>query len=489
MEDGKGKLIDQESAVMTAEQLEEELRKKIGVEIDYSTIKLGYFVKFLLFSGLGVCIFFAPICADGVTPMVALINVIKNTLGTVKDWMTLCICTGLAITITIAKVSKKGILAEFHKDDGIVDMILMYIAVVCAFVIKLSPTSAYSAGAAENVSFIQKIMDPEVGPLALSLAGNVFFTVSIAGWLVTLLIEFGILEFVGTLMEPIMRRLFRIPGQSAVDALSSFVAAPAVGVFLTNRLYRENVYTEKEACCISTNFSVVSLGFFALLVSITGTEYMYGPAILCSLITVFILAAIVIRIPPLSWKKNQYYNGVQQTAEMAKPGKYTSDIFKKALAAATTKASRTSYSVFLTSIPGVVSFALKIVTFVASIATISLFLCWYTPVFQWIGLPMIPYLKLCQVPDAAAVAPATLVGIAEIALPVMTIAGRSIAPLAIFFVIVLSTVQIIFFTESANAMMKADMGLKFGELVVIFLIRTVIAIPIVSVFAHIFYPL
>ena len=36
-------------------------------------------------------------------------------------------------------------------------------------------------------------------------------------------------------------------------------------------------------------------------------------------------------------------------------------------------------------------------------------------------------------------------------------------------------------------MMKADMGLKFGQLIVIFLIRTVIAIPIVSVFAHIIY--
>ena len=260
-----------------------------------------------------------------------------------------------------------------------------------------------------------------------------------------------------------------------------------MGVYLTNRLYNENVYTEKEACCISTNFSVVSLGFFALLVSITGTEYMYGPAVLCSLIIVFILAIIVIRIPPLSWKKDVYRNGVVQTPELARPGKYTMGIFKKALAAATTKAKKTQYSVFITSIPDVLSFALKIVSFVMSIATISLFLCWYTPIFKWIGMPMIPYLQLCQMPDAAVIAPATLVGCAEIALPVMTIAGQQISEMAIFFVIVLSTVQIIFFTESANAMMKADMGLKFGQLIVIFLIRTVIAIPIVSVFAHIIY--
>ena len=90
-------------------------------------------------------------------------------------------------------------------------------------------------------------------------------------------------------------------------------------------------------------------------------------------------------------------------------------------------------------------------------------------------------------PDAAVIAPATLVGIAEIALPVMTIAGMNIAPMSIFFVIVLSTVQIIFFTESANAMMQSDLNLKFLELVLIFLIRTLIAIPIVAVFAHVLF--
>ena len=485
--DENSKTTANTTPTMSAEELDRELTEKIGVVADYKTITGGNILKFLVFSLLGVWVFFIPTFGQS-TPMVALIDWLKVVLGSVKGWMTVIVCVGLAVTMTIAKVTKKGPLANFHKDDGIVDLILFYLAAIFSVAVQVLPVSEYSGGAAENVTFLQKAMDPEVGPMALDLAGTCLFTVTIAGWLVTLLIEFGILEFIGTLMEPIMRRLFKIPGQSAVDALSSFVAAPAVGVFLTNRLYNENVYTEKEACCIATNFSVVSLGFFALLVSITGTEYMYGTSILCSLITVFILAAIVIRIPPLSWKKNVYHNGVVQTPEMAKPGKYSAGIFKKALAAATTRASKTPYSVFLTSIPSVLSFALKIVAFVMSIASISLFLSWYTPVFEWIGTPMIPYLQLCQVPDAASVAPATLVGITEIAMPVMTIAGKALTPTAIFFVIVLSTVQIIFFTESANAMMKADMGLKFGQLVVIFLIRTIIAIPIVSLFAHLFYP-
>jgi len=36
-------------------------------------------------------------------------------------------------------------------------------------------------------------------------------------------------------------------------------------------------------------------------------------------------------------------------------------------------------------------------------------------------------------------------------------------------------------------MMQSDLNLKFPELVLIFLIRTLIAIPIVAVFAHVLF--
>ena len=110
--------------------------------------------------------------------------------------------------MTIAKVTKKGPLAKFHKDDGIVDLVLFYLAAVFSVAVKLLPVSEYSGGAAENVTFLAEGYGPEVGPMALDLAGTTLFTVTIAGWLVTLLIEFGILEFIGTLMEPIMRKVF-----------------------------------------------------------------------------------------------------------------------------------------------------------------------------------------------------------------------------------------------------------------------------------------
>lgn len=478
MEENNKSVTTEEVKTKTAEQIERELQEELGVKVDYNTINPANILKFLIMSGLGIFIFFINITINGSTavPMVQLINAVKGFLGgDVRNYLVMLIGIALSITFTISRVQKDGPIAKFHAKDGWFTGALYYLCAIFSIItiFKIGPEQIHS--------------NSMVGPEAIYLAGSVLLTVTIAGWLVTFLTEFGILEFIGTLMEPIMRPLFKVPGQSAVDALSSFVAAPAVGVFITNKLYNRGIYTRKEACCIATNFSVCSLGFFALLCSTAEVEYMYGTVILSSLLIVFILAAIVIRIPPLSLKKNEYFNGMEQTPEMRKYKKDENGIVKKALGASTTKVSGTPFDVFIKAIPDVLSFALKIVTFVMSIAVISLWLSEYTPLFDWIGMPMIPYLNLVQMPDAAAIAPACLVGIAEIFLPVLTIAGMEIAPMSIFFVIVLSTVQIIFFTESANAMMQSDMGLKFPELVLIFLIRTIIAIPIVSVFAHIFY--
>lgn len=404
---------EKDVAELDAKQLEEELNKNVGVAVDYSTMTRNNLFKFLIFSAIGVWVFFIPTNIGGVSnvPMVLLIDAVKALLGsTVMNWMVLILCIALSVTFTISRIQKDGPIHRFHKKDGWGTGILYYLSAVFAVMV------VFNVGPSQ-------IVNDSVGIEAIGLAGSTLLTVTIAGWLVNFLIEFGILEFIGTLMEPIMRKVFKLPGQSAVTAVSAFVAAPAVGVFMTDRLYHENVYTHKEACCVATNFSVVSLGFFALLVTITDTQYMYGKVVISSLVIVFILAAIVIRIPPLSRKKDRYYNGVEQTAAMRKSSKYSKDTMKKAVAASTTKVSQTPYSIFVTSIPGVLSFTVKIVTFVQALATIALFISNYTPFFDWIGMPMVPYLELCQMPDAAAIAPATLVGIAEIALPVMTIAG------------------------------------------------------------------
>lgn len=458
-----------------AEAVEKALNEQVGVKIDPAKLTSANKIKFIIFAIIGVWIFFINTPGLGAVPMVWLSNLVKSTLKPYFTYIVTAVCIFLVVTYTYGKINKNSWCGEFMKKDGILNGILYYIAlIVCLMVMfKVGP---------------EQFLDPEVGPEAVYLAGACMCTITIAGWLVNLLTEFGMLEFIGTLITPLMRRLFCLPGQSAIDAVSSFVAAPAAGVFITNKLYCERVYTEKEAACIMTNFSVVSLGLQALIASIVGHDEYYGKMIVFSLLIVFIMAAIVIRIPPLSRRPDTYYDGSVQTPEMRKPGHYTADTLPNAFKAGVTKAADGKISILLTALPDLLSFVVKIIGFIAGLAAVVLWLGYYTPVFDWIGMIMIPYLKLCQIPDAAVVAPSTLIGITEVLMPALLIEGKAISECAIFFVCLISTVQIIFFDESANAMMASEVPFKGLELVLIFLIRTIIAIPICSIVAHILFP-
>ena len=82
------------------------------------------------------------------------------------------------------------------------------------------------------------------GGLVLHDLLPVLFSVFIfAGLLLPLLLDFGLLEFVGTMMTRIMRPVFRLPGRSAVDCFASWLGDGSVGILLTSKQYEGKFYT------------------------------------------------------------------------------------------------------------------------------------------------------------------------------------------------------------------------------------------------------
>ena len=433
-------------------------------------------IKALFGSVIGLLIFFIPFSVDADksnVPLVTIIGAIKAFLGTNLEYITLGLTVLLCITWIASKLTSNTALKRYHHKDNAIAGVLFVLGAFFAtlLVFKIGPDW-----------FLHK----DVGGLALYLGGSVFLTVVIAGFFVLFLTEFGFLEFIGTLMEPLMRPLYRLPGRSAVDAVASFVAAPAVGIFITNKLYKSGHYTQREAASIATNFSICSLGFFALLASIGGIMDYLPHMIISSFIINFVLAAVVTRLPPLNRKQDIYFDGqsFQDEAELGVPN---GNIFKRACSAAVERASMTGPDVFYKYFWEAATFAQKIVAYILSIATIALIIGTYTPLFDYLGVVFEPLLNLLGLPDADKIAPTVLLSIAEVALPAIIISGADVAPMSVFFVCTLSTIQIIFFTESANAILESDIPLSVKDLIVIFLIRTVLAIPLVALASHLVF--
>ena len=182
-----------------------------------------------------------------------------------------------------------------------------------------------------------------------------------------------------------------------------------------------------------------------------------------------------------------YYNNKIQTSEERASIKYHKGMIKEALFIAFEKTRNTKTDIFIKGFTSSFMFGIKVVSYIVSLSVFSLIIANYTSIVKYIGMPMIPILKILNIPNAEIIAPSTLVGIFGLAIPTILIKGKSIAAVSSFFVVVLSTSQIIFFTESANAMLESEIPLSFLDLVYIFFIRTIFLIPIIALVTKIIF--
>ncbi len=430
--------------------------------------------KFLIFSIIGILYFFVPLAptASGRTTwLVQSVNLIKGWLKPCLSYIVLIFVALLVIGCIIARVTDKfPLLTKMYGSVKVYSIVLYVLGLIFAVMV------VFQAGPAA-------ILDPAVGADGLGISKTVIVTIIIAGLFVIFVTDFGLLELIGALIEPLMRPVFKVPGYASIDAVTSFVANPTLGIFLTNRLYKDKMYTTREAASISTNFSFISMGFFAVLVESAGILDHYGDVVLWSFLLSFAIAAIMIRIPPLRGLPDLMYDGSPRPEE--KKAKYSAELFKNAMI----KAVETGNSVdvaatFKKTLMDVFIFAQKISAYIMCIYVLVMVVVKNTNIADYLGIPFVPILNLLGIPNAAEIAPSFILGLAEVALPSAFISGLGVAPAAAFFVVTVTALQIIMFSNSAVSIMESDIPLNVGKLVIIFFLRTLIAMPLVAIVTH-----
>jgi nucleoside recognition membrane protein YjiH len=303
-----------------------------------------------------------------------------------------------------------------------------------------------------------------------------------ASLLLPLLTDFGLMELIGTVFRNIFRKLFRLPGRSCIDAVASWMATAPVGILITSQQYDRGFYSGREAATIATNFSVVSLPFCLVVAQFTGLGHLFFPYYMTVVVAGLITAMILPRIPPLSRKKDQYSEAGKQITEEVPQG---DSLFRWGLAKAIAKAeSAPAPGAYLrTSIEVLFDIWFGLMSPLMLIATVGLILVEYTPLMTWLSYPLIPVLDLLRLPESAAAAPALLVGFAEMFLPAVLAKGIE-SELTRFVIISVSITQLIYMSEVGILILKTQIPLNFMDLVVVFLLRTLITLPIIAAIAH-----
>ncbi|MDP3367699.1 MAG: YjiH family protein [Pseudomonas sp.] len=305
----------------------------------------------------------------------------------------------------------------------------------------------------------------------------------VAGLILPLLTDYGLMEFCGTLVRNVFRKIFGLPGRSAIDAIASWLGSGTVGVLITAQQYQKGFYSAREAAVIATNFSIASIAFSLLITSFMKLDHLFVPFYLTVVVAGLAAAIITPRIPPLSWKKDEYVAGVGKQIKEDVPAGTSLLRWGLLQAVKRANANPSPGQMVKVGVHNVVDIWLGLLPLVMAIGTVSLAIAEFTPIFNWLSAPIVPLLELLQLPEATKAAPAMLVGFADMFLP--AVLGQGIeSELTRFVVACVSLTQLIYMSEVGVLIIKAKLPLNLLELFVIFIIRTLITLPIIALMAH-----
>lgn len=439
-------------------------------------------LKFIIPSIIGVLLFMIPIKYEGdvTIPIAIFSGMLVNFLGEYLVYIitgTMAISAILSLIATIVKpkfITNNKILSSLFTTTPLwlVSRVLGGIFGVLA---------AFQIGP-------QMIISGDTGAFVLNDLLTVLFSIFLfAGLFLPLLLNFGLLEFFGSLLTKIMRPVFKLPGRSSIDCITSWLGDGTLGIMLTNKQYEDGFYTEREAATISTTFSAVSITFSLVVINTVGLGNIFVPFYLTVTFAGIVAAVIVPRIYPLSKKKDTYYNGKTNKIDESIPEGYTS--LSWGYEQAITKARKNSSikEFFADGAKNVLDMWVGVLPVVMCMATIALIIATYTPLFKILGVPFIPILQLLQVPEAVQASQTLVVGFADMLLPSVVASTTITSEMTRFIVAAVSVTQLVYMSEVGGVLLGSKIPVNIKELIIIFIERTLITLPVIVLIENFIY--
>ena len=442
---------------------------------------------FLIPSIIGILLFMVPVNYNGSWTIVVkiLADFIGGALG---DFLPLLCVIIVTISAVLGIVSLKH--PSFITTYPIIDQtftttpVWAIIRVVGAVFIWI----AYLGIGADGSNICHLVSDSGSGGFVLNDLLTVLVIIfAIAGLLLPLLLDFGLLEFIGAALTKFMRPLFKIPGRAAVDCITSWIGDGTLGVMLTCNQYESGYYSAREASVIATTFSAVSITFSIVVLAQVGLMEYFGVYYLLICLVGVVCALIVPRIPPLSLKKDEYLVEGKAMPETLPEG-YTSSLeYGLALAVKRVDEHRGIVQFLENGVKNACGMWFGVLPVVMCIGTLALILANNTEVFSILGMPFVPLLELLQVPEAAEVSKTMIVGFTDMFTPSILAAEAVTSPMSRFIVAVISVTQLIYLSEVGGLVLGSKIPVNLLELFVLFLERTLISLLIVAPLAHLIF--
>lgn len=442
------------------------MEKVSSAQVKASVYNPKNLFRFLVFSGFGIFMFFIPIDIAGKSsiPLGHIVNFFATKVHGASSLYAVLIMIAGSVMPFVDKSwnrTKTDVIFSGFKILGAVFGIMVFL--------NIGP---------------QWVLAKSFGPYLYEIVGiKVGLIVPIGAVFLSFIVGYGLIEFIGVFLRPVMTRIWKTPGRSAIDAVASFVGSYSIGLLITNQVYKENKYTVKEACIIATGFSTVSATFMIVVANTMGLMDMWNTFFWTSLIVTFLVTAVTVRIYPLKHKPDTYYDGGEGFPEEPMTG----NLFKNALDEGMIAASNPEplHLSVVKNLKDGVRIVMGFLPIVMSIGLLGLLLAEFTATFDILGYIFYPFTKIVGIPEPMLAAKAVSAGIADMFLPCLIAKGSSMVTQ--FVVAVVSISEILFFSAIIPVIMATDIPLTITDMIVIWIERTILTILFTAPIAFIIF--
>ena len=418
--------------------------------------------KFFIYSLIGIICFFVPITING-----------KSTIliDHIVQWITYLVNPILpyyVLLLIIIGALHPFINKKWNKSKtDIIFSLFKVLGVFIAFMIVFDFGPGF-------------VLKESIGPFLYDkLAIPLSVLIPVGAILLTFLVGYGLLEFIGVIMRPVMKPIFKTPGKSAVDAVASFVGSYSIGLLITNKVYKNGGYTHKEAVIVATGFSTVSATFMIIVANTLGIIEHWNLYFWFTLAVTFIVTAITVQLPPIRFEKNTTYQNQPYKEEKRRNMPLLKESWLEAKLAV--KNADSLIGNVRENLRDGVVMTIAILLSIMSIGFLGLIIAEYTPIIEYVSYIFYPFISIFPVQDVAILAQASTISIVEMLLPAAIAQTADLATR--FIVAVMSVSAIIFFSSVVPVILSTEIKISVGKLVLIWFERVVLTLLITIPFA------